>query len=201
MDSFLDINKDWFSEKYLPLLGRRFWTFKIALNLFKQLGGNHILETGCVRVVDDWAAGMSTQIFSEYASKEGAIFDSVEISPENIETSKKVTAPYSKFVVYHLGDSLKVLKEWAHPIDLLFLDSLDTDPNDEKVAQISQAHQLKELELAYPNLTRNSLVLLDDNYFQNGGKTRLAKEFLQKNAWVNIMDYEASLWIRAERKK
>lgn len=201
MDSFLDINKDWFSEKYLPLLGRRFWSFKVALNLFKQLGGNHILETGCIRVIDDWAAGMSTLIFAEFASKEGAVFDTIEISPENIEISKKVTAPYEKFVVYHLGDSIKVLKEWSHPIDLLFLDSQDTDPNDEKIARQSQVHQLGELTLAYPNLTQNALVLLDDNYFKNGGKTRLAKEFLQNKGWVNIMDYEASLWLRAERKK
>jgi len=196
MEGFLDIRQDWFARKYLPLIGRRFWSFKIALNLLNQMDGKNILEVGCIREKEDWKAGMSTLLFAEYASRFKAEFDSIDISEKNIEVSKEVTKDFKKSVVYHLGDSLKVLKEWFKPIDLLFLDSKDCDPENDEISRQAQEHQLKELELAYPNLTKNAIVLLDDNYFDNGGKTALAKDFLWAKKWVSLMDYEQSLWIR-----
>ena len=196
MDEFLDINQDWFAKKYLPLLGRRFWTFKIALNLFVQLSGKNIVETGCLRQKDDWEAGMSTLILADFVAHQGGVFDSIDISQKNIELAKEVLFNLEKYVNFHKGDSLAVLKSWQTPIDFLFLDSLDTDPNNEEIALKAQKHQLDELKLAWPNLTKNAIVLLDDNYFVNGGKTRLAKAFLEKKGCLNIMDYEASLWVR-----
>jgi len=196
MDDFLDINQDWFSKRYLPLLGRRFWSFKIALNLFVQTDGQNILETGCLRKKDDWAAGYSTYVFADFIAHEGGHFDSIDKSEENIGLAKVICAEFKDLVEFHKGDSLAVLKDWSRPIDLLLLDSLDTDPSDKGIAFKAQMHQRKEIELAYPNLTKNAIILLDDNYFENGGKTRLAKEFLELKGWVNIMDFEASLWVR-----
>ena len=196
MEKFLDINQDWFSEKYLPLLGRKFWTFKIALNLFKQFGGKNIVETGCVREHQDYGAGYSTVLFAEYAKEEGATFESIEISAENIEKAKKELAGLVVKVGFWKGDSHEVLKNWQSPIDLLYLDSLDCDPENEEISVKAQQHQYHELELAYPNLSKRAIVLLDDNYFKNGGKTRLTKEFLKEKGFICIMDYEQSLWIR-----
>ena len=196
MDSFLDINQDWFAKKYLPLLGRRFWSFKIALNFFVQLRMQYIVETGCLRLVDDWDAGMSTLILADFVAHQGGVFSSIDISQKNIDTAKKVLGDLAKHCNFHLGDSLAFFKKWFSPIDFLFLDSVDTDPKNEEIALKAQKHQLEEIKLAWPNLTKNAIVLLDDNYFANGGKTRLAKAFLEKKGCLNIMDYEASLWVR-----
>ncbi len=195
MGDFLEINEDWFSAKYLPLLGRKFWGFKIALNLFKQFGGKNIVETGCVRAHQDYGAGYSTVVFADYVENEGAIFDSIEISPENIEKAKAELGRLTDRVTFHAGDSHVVLANWDSPIDLLFLDSLDCDPGNAEVSELAQKHQLKELELAYPHLTKKAIVLLDDNYFKNGGKTKLAKEYLKDSGFINIMDFEQTLWI------
>ena len=78
-------------------------------------------------------------------------------------------------------------------IGLLYLDSLDYEENLQKE---SQEHQLNEIEAAYPKLTQNSIILLDDNDFPNGGKTKLTKEYLLKNNWQCVLDHQQSLWIK-----
>lgn len=196
MGDFLDINSDWFSDKYLPILGRRFWSFKIALNLFLQLGGDTIVETGCIRVLEDWLAGYSTYIFSDFSDRYPVNFYSIDNSKENLNFAKRVCAQFRGKTRYILGDSVEVLKKWDTPINLLYLDSVDCDPKDEEVSKKAQEHQLAEVKAAYSSLTKNGIVLLDDNYFKNGGKTRLTKEFLSEKKWVNIMDFEQSLWVR-----
>ena len=201
MEPFFDVNKDYFSARYLPLLARRFWSFKIALSLFLQLAGQSILETGCVRRRDDWDAGNSSVIFAEFAAKFGKDFHTIDNNPEAVELTKALTKAYEANTDVILGDSIEVLKRWDKMIDLLYLDSLDTDPNNAEVAKKAQEHQLQELELAYPHLTRNAIVLLDDNYFANGGKTALSKEFLSQKGWLQIMDYEQSLWLRPHYEK
>jgi hypothetical protein len=91
-----------------------------------------------------------------------------------------------------LGDSVEFLKQFNEEIGLLYLDSLDYEENLQKE---SQEHQLNEIEAAYPKLTQNSIILLDDNDFPNGGKTKLTKEFLLKNNWQCALDHQQSLWV------
>jgi hypothetical protein len=198
MDNYLDINKDWFSKKYLPLLGRRFWTFKVALNLFKQLKMVTIVETGCIRKKEDWDAGYSTMLWAEYAFNEGATVHSIDISPDNILLAGQCLGKYKAYVDFKCGDSVAELKKWKGLIDLLYLDSVDCDPKDEKIALKAQKHQLEEIKTALPLIPQNGIVLLDDNYYPNGGKTKLAKEFLTEKKFICLLDYEQSLWIRTK---
>jgi len=198
MGQYLDIKDNYFVNQYITRLARRFWSFNITLNLFLQLSGQQIVETGCIRLEGDWPAGYSTYLFAEFVSKFGGRFDSCDISEKSLDVARKVCEPFQKFVRFHKEDSLVFLEKWSKPIDLLYLDSVDCDPGSEEISKKAQEHQLKEIKLAYPNLTGNAIVLLDDNYFKNGGKTRLAKKWLAENNFVNLMDYEQSLWIRAK---
>jgi len=194
MNDFLEINDDWFYKKYHSKLEKRYWTFKIALNLFLQRGGEVIIETGCVREKDDWGAGNSTVIFGEFCKKYNKHLITVDNDFDHLEVARRETVAFKDFITYELDDSLEYLYQTR--IDLLYLDSLDCkeDPNDCNLE--AQSHALKELKIALPKLHEDSIILLDDNLFANGGKTRMCKEFLQKNGWICLMDYKQTLWVK-----
>ncbi len=196
MDNFLDINFDKFYQKYNSNLDRRYWTLKTALTLFRQYGGKKIVETGCMNKEDDWGAGQSTMIFAEYAQENNCDFATIDINEKNIIFARGKCQPWPERTQFVCADSLKTLENWKEPIDLLYLDSYDTHHLDVAIAQASQNHQLKEFMLAEHCLSDHAVVLLDDNYFSNGGKTRKTKEYLLSHGYLLIMDYEQSLWLR-----
>ncbi len=194
MNDFLFINS-WFDQKYRVKSDGRYSTFKTALNLLNQLGGKNIVETGTTRMVDDFGAGYSTVMFADYLTKYGGKIWTVDISQANIDTCKLVTKEFETVVSYHVQDSLAFLANFKEKIDLLYLDSFDypldgTDPTP------CQEHQLKEFKLAEHLLTDSSIVLLDDNNFDNGGKTKLTKNYLISKGWTCLLDLQQSLFIR-----
>ncbi len=190
---FFDVHS-WFEEKYKEKSSSRYWTFKIALNLFLQNDGRIIVETGTTRMVDDWGAGSSTVLFGEVVKKYGGLLYTVDIDPKNIETCKNITFPYKQNIEYVVDDSLHFLENYKGQIDLIYLDSLDF-PLDGSDPLPCQEHQLKELKLALPRLGYGGIILLDDNDFPNGGKAKLSKEYLNKENYMCIMDSQQSLWI------
>jgi len=52
------------------------------------------------------------------------------------------------------------------------------------------------LKLAEKNFNDKTVVLLDDNNFLDGGKTKLAKIYLKEHGWRCVLDYQQSLWIK-----
>jgi endo-1,4-beta-mannosidase len=118
-----------------------------------------------------------------------------------MEVSKKATEDFKDYIAYVVEDSVAYLdKTKQHPtIDLLYLDSMDCpivdDPNYPELVK-SQQHNLAEFKAALPRLGPNSIVLLDDNNFPNGGKPKATKKFLIENGWVCVYEYYQSLWIR-----
>ncbi len=194
MNDFLFIN-NWFDQKYRIKSDGRYPTFKTALNLMNQLGGKNIVETGTTRMVDDYGAGYSTVMFADYLTKYGGKIWTVDISQANIDTCKLVTKEFEKVVSYHVQDSLAFLANFKEKIDLLYLDSFDypldgTDPTP------CQEHQLKEFKLAEHLLSDSAIVLLDDNNFDNGGKTKLTKNYLVEQGWTCLIDLQQSLFIK-----
>jgi len=133
MDEFVFVH-NWFKKYFFPL-GERYHTFKTALNLLRQThtkGVPFILETGCVRLKDDWGAGMSTFLFAEYASRYGGHIISVDISEENCNVAREITKDYEELIaiipddsIHFLDESVKYLKESSQKVDLLYLDSFD----------------------------------------------------------------------------
>jgi hypothetical protein len=193
---------NWWTKKYQLLLGNdvRYPSMKIALNLLYQSGGNIMVETGTVRQADDFAGGgMSTVVFGDFAKFYGKRLWTVDILPEAIGLSQKLTAEYSSNISYVISDSVGFLSVFPQKIDFLYLDSMDcpeNDPINSPNLIKSQKHQLKELWAAWDKLHSKSVVLLDDNHFANGGKCRLAIDFLREKGWTCLINEFQSLWIK-----
>ena len=196
MQDFLEINNNWFYKKYHSKLQKRYWTFQIALSLFLQRAGEIIIETGCVREKDDWGAGNSTVIFGDFCKKYNRNLITVDNNLTNLNVAREETREFEDLITYELDDSLEFLRKYDSKIDLLFLDSLDCveSPSDQNIE--AQSHALKELQIAMSKLHKDSIILIDDNLFKNGGKTKMCKEFLIKKGWICVMDYKQTLWIQ-----
>jgi hypothetical protein len=191
---FMIIDKLDYFGRYEHYLQGRYPTMRIALNLLHQKESEPmILETGCMRGFQDWGAGMSTYLFAEFVHKFGGYFHSVDISEEN-----KAVAEYACQGLpanIHLGDSLEFLRNWDKgKIDLLYLDSMDMGDTVEQ-AKKSAYHQLSEMELAFPKLNDSSIVLLDDTNFLGAGKAKLTRAFLESKGFVEVYNYQQSLWL------
>ena len=181
-------------EQYRKQSDGRFETFKKALELLNDLKGTNIVETGTTRLENDWGGGMSTYLFGEYCRIFGGHLTTVDISVTNIIIAQKVTRDSREFIDYIINDSHAFLSLYDKPIDLLYLDSMDF-PIDGSDPIPCQEHQLKELLLAEKNLKTTSLILLDDNQFIGGGKTKLTKEYLEKNGRHEVLGGQQSLWV------
>lgn len=195
-DLFLEVWDNWFYKKYFKKLKVRFFSFKVALNLLLQRGGKHIVETGSVRKKNDWGSGMSTLIFGDFCKRYNKYLWTVDIDPKAIKVAREVTKRFDKHITYAVDDSIDYLTGFGEKIDFLYLDSLDceTDPN--KLNELPQIHQLNEVKAAWDKLGKKPIILLDDNNWLNGGKTKMAKAFLKSQGWTCLLDYCQSLWIK-----
>jgi hypothetical protein len=186
-------------EQYRQKSDGRFETFKKAFELLHETSGENIVETGCVRLPDDWGGGMSTYLFGEYAKNFVARVWTVDISEDNMAQCKNITKEFEKYICYTIDDSHVFLTEFYEPIHLLYLDSMDCplvdDPFYPELLQ-SQGHQLREVQIALPKMSPDGIILLDDNGFANGGKTKMSKEYLKKQGWKEIMGGQQSLWTK-----
>jgi len=192
-------------------IGPRWPTFKIALNLIAQSTlSPRILETGCMRRVNDYAAGNSTLLFCDFLAglELGGTLISVDNSEDSIYLASHVLEEqkYPKKVSYNFVKEHSVeyimklvtntdMLPQDKLFDLVYLDSQDADPNDEAITLQSQIHQSEEV--FYVLHLQPRMILLDDNKLPFGGKCRLSKERLwATNQYVLIYEDYQSLWLR-----
>lgn len=201
MDEFLFCERDWLYKQFLHIIKtegyslKKYTSLKIALNLFLQNNGKLIVETGTQRMKDD-GGGSSTTFFGAFCKRYNKYLVTVDNDKEHLEISRKLTKEYEDYITYILKDSIEFLNNFNEPIDLLYLDSMDC-PSPPEDAINSQIHQLNEVKAIIHKMRVGSLILLDDNDWENGGKTRLAKQFLLGTGdWRCIIDREQSLWER-----
>lgn len=220
-----DFNLNYENKLGTSLLYGRFHTMKAALNLFLQLEGSVIVETGCQYAWNEWGAGCSTQIFSEFARSQNVELYTVDHSEEHLKVTRLIADHYPKHFVIH-NDSIQFLSVFNKKINLLYLDSMDypygklleeyggkedltkaiTKVNALNESEIiakhqdiilaSQQHCLNELQTAMSHLAEKCIVLIDDNNLAGGGKARLAKLLLEQAHFLCILDHYQSLWIR-----
>jgi len=195
---FIFFEHDWLYGRFSHLefvKSPKYVTFKAALNLFLQNNGQIIVETGTQRLKDD-PGGSSTTLFGAFCKRHGKKLFTVDINPLNMKVSKECTEEYKNSINYVLIDSVKFLREFNQKIDLLYLDSLDC-PLPPLDATEAQTQNLNELKAAYDKLHKGSIILIDDNNFENGGKSRLSKKFLlETGEWQCILDHGQTLWMR-----
>ncbi len=193
---FFDINSDWFFDKYYDKLSFRYWTQKVALGLFLQLGGDNIVETGCARMEEDWGGGYSTYVYGDFASYYGKKLWTCDIDEKNLEVAEKITDKFKDNITYVCDDSVRFLRDFNQEINFLYLDSVDCDPENQQMTDLAQDHQFKEVVEALPKLSKKCVVLLDDNNYPNGGKTKRAKALLQDKGFLHVMDFQQSCFAR-----
>jgi ADP-heptose:LPS heptosyltransferase len=140
-----------------------------------------VVETGTIRAEEDWGgAGFFTYLMGAYLHRRGGKLHSADITPEHCDFARTWTAVFGDSVTIHQQDSVAFIQEFNKPIDVLYVDSLDTtEPN-------HAAHALREVQVAEPNLHERSIVIFDDTPWSAGafiGKGATAIPYLQQKGW------------------
>lgn len=163
------------------VLGDRSISFAIALDRLATLAYQpSIVETGCIRAENDWAgAGYSTFILGLAAERFGGTMCSIDIDAVNIKYAAHVckNIPAARFVC---ADSVAALAQIETPIDLLYLDSMDTYVAGHDV------HGLKEAQVGAAKVSNSGMIVFDDTLNVDGkilGKGSLAIPWLLDNGW------------------
>ena len=163
------INTDfykWF-DKFSPKLQiRKDAFYKIFNYLDKMPDPIIIVETGCLRITNNFLDGQSTLLFDKYTQfrKNKAKVLTVDIDPKSTKTCSENV---SKNVSIHTGDSLEYLKKLSDEflksktrVSLFYLDSFDCNW---KSPEQSSQHHLKELVSIKKILKKETLVVVDDS--------------------------------------
>jgi tetratricopeptide (TPR) repeat protein len=188
----------WFNAIARPQLGMRAATFAAMFEHLDGLDGPiRIVETGCVRRIDDWQGdGCSTILFDRYArARPGTSVHSVNIDPVATALCRELV---SDCVHVHTGDSVAFLTSLdLPPVGLLYLDSLETDP----IA--SAHHHLRELYAALALIGPDTLVAVDDSPASAGrvtGKGRYVADYAETFGAQPVFAAYQIGWIRMHRR-
>jgi hypothetical protein len=181
--------------------GKRRDTFRKTLAMLDERGVKTMVETGSARLGFKGAKsnGASTVVFAKWAQGNGALLHTVDISEQSINAARTEVdnQGLGEFVEWHLQDSLKFLADFDQPVDFLYLDSYDYSKTDTSIQLKSQLHHLAEFKAIESRLHDQTFVLIDDCGLPNGGKGKLAIEYMKKRGWrVLVEDYQVIL-IRA----
>ena len=165
MSDNLDFYK-WF-DAIATKLGEREISFR---KIFKYLDSQPtpivIVETGCLRSIDNFSDGQSTLLFDKYtlARGEKSKVYTVDINPVCTSVCKKVV---SNNVQITTEDSVRYLNNLADNflknktnVTMFYLDSFDVDW---RYPYPSAAHHLKELTSITRLLNEETLVVIDDS--------------------------------------
>lgn len=136
-----------------------------------------VVGTGCIRSQDDWGAGFSDYLFGLFLQAHGGTLDVVDLDGNNCGFARYWTAPFPATI--HQGDSLAFLRSWKKPIDLLYLDSMDTTvPGHEQ-------HGLQEAQIGGESVKPGGLLLYDDTVYAGRwtGKGATGVPWLLSKGW------------------
>ena len=156
----------WFNN-ITPKLGEREISFR---KVFKYLDSQPtpiiIVETGCLRVKDNFLDGQSTLLFDKYTLSRGeqSKVYTVDINPNSTKVCKQVV---SNNVEITTDDSVRYLSnltsnflENKTKVSMFYLDSFDVDW---RYTYPSAAHHLKELTSIMRLLNNDTLIVVDDS--------------------------------------
>lgn len=191
-DSFLPI----YLEKYAARLGVRRDGFRSMFSLLEAArpqGDFRIVETGSMRVLDNWAGdGQSTILFDQFVTFHGGEVLTVDMSPE---CGDLIARTCSEQVRFTCDDSVRYLHKLRttgdQRIDLLYLDSFDLDFNQPTP---SAFHHIKELLAIWPALAPGAVIVVDDNPPGMIGKGYLVENFFDHLGIPRVFDGYQKLW-------
>ena len=165
MSDNLDFYK-WF-DAIATKLGEREISFRKIFRYLDALPAPIVIvETGCLRVKDNFLDGQSTLIFDKYTLSRGEkskVF-TVDINPNSTKVCKQVV---SNNVEVTTNDSVRYLNNLSSnflknktKVSMFYLDSFDIDW---RYTYPSAVHHLKELASITRLLNKETLVVVDDS--------------------------------------
>lgn len=163
-------------------LGQRATTTEwLFAELRRRWADPRVVETGCVRSAADWSAGYFTWLCGAVLDAHGGgELVSVDNDPEHCRTARRLCSRWPRVSVVD-GDSVAHLRERTEPIDLLYLDSMDT-----YVAGHAE-HALAEAQAGERLVSERGLIAFDDTPPDGrggwDGKGRLAVDWLLSRGW------------------
>lgn len=167
-------------------LHKRTEAFRLILDLLP--GGCRIVETGTIRMVDNWAGdGQSTVVWNTAAEILAGSVITVDIDPVGAQLVEQLELDRTSAVT---ADSVATLRSMYGPVDLLYLDSFDINFANPEPAQ---KHHLREIAAAWHLLRRGSLVAVDDN-LDHAGKGHLVAEFLAAHDATELLSGYVRVW-------
>ena len=177
---------DWQNTSKSPSWRGRSETWDWTFMRLSAILNPRIVETGCIRGEEKWVLdGYSTYLFAAYLDgrREGTL-ESIDIKPEHCNFAYSQVSTWNANVRIICSDSVEYLRNIDHPIDLLYIDSLDAEhPN-------SADHALKEVQAAEKWLTENALILIDDTAWDREwiGKGAKAVPYLLDRGWKIVKE-------------
>lgn len=201
-------------EKYEKYLGPRYKTFLYAFESFIASGGTTVVELGTSRsfvggdrpgamVNDrkywdpskpkywDWGAGVFTRMCATHLAHLNPIIHSVDLSPEAIAISKVITEDYAHLIRYHESTSEDFLSSFDGTIDLLYMDTGETQVGAEEL-HLREARIVLNRGLLAPN----AVIVIDDVNVPGkaASKGRQSIPYLCQNGFeIAISDYQVVL--------
>lgn len=156
-------------------------TFDAFLNNGNRKANPLVVETGCIRAIEDYSAGYSTYLLGYFLHHHGGKLISVDLNHTNVGFARDWTTAYGPSVEIHHAHSHNWLRGYrGPPIDLLYLDSAD-------IGTVGyQECARTEAELALPHLAPDAVILFDDTCWAKGrfqGKGATAVPWLQQRGW------------------
>ena len=156
----------WF-ETIAPKLGNREISFR---KIFKYLDAQPtpiiIVETGCLRVQDNFLDGQSTLLFDKYTLSRGekSKVYTVDINSNSTKVCQQAVSDNVEIIT---DDSVRYLNNLSNKfftnktkVSLFYLDSFDVDW---RYPHPSAVHHLKELTAISKTLHKDTLVVVDDS--------------------------------------
>ena len=175
------VGYDW--SRVTPVPASRYYTFRMAFEMFKASNGHVVVELGTSRSfvhgghpgcnLDDirywnaqqpqdwdWGAGFFTRMATECLAHLNPVIHTVDLIVSHIERCKIITADVSSYLVYHVASSVDFLKACEpQSIDLLYVDTGDMTPIEPTAQlQLEEAQVIVEQDLLSPN----GIILIDD---------------------------------------
>lgn len=153
-------------------------SWRLVLDYLAKKKDPVCLEIGCMRQAEDWSAGMSSYLLGFFLRSHGGTLDSVDLSPENIQTANY----WCDYPMYHCRHSHEFLREYSGPkFDFVYLDGMDLWFEGHAESTLAEA------KLLGPHLAGDARILIDDS-LDGTGKGKLAIPWLVERGWKVVHD-------------
>jgi len=163
-----------------PRLDKRADGFAVIFDRLDRHPRPLIIETGCLRVPNNWAGdGQSTFQFDWYArERQGSVF-TIDINPASIDSARRACSGTTSTILNDSRPALHALgQNSARFASLLYLDSFDLDLSD---PMPSAMHHATEMMAARGLIGEGTIICVDDfdvPPLGAGGKGLIVDQFM-----------------------